>query len=127
MKKISIIFMLVVFLVLAGCDSQRENSSETVTVGSHMNVLTGKIVEIKDGNVIRIEITKERGGFQVEDQVLLQYRTFSYVFNDAEGKVLAKEPTLNDEVSAQFWPSNVSQKDGYAYIEDATVDKFVDE
>ena len=81
MKKL-LAFLSVVFLLAGvGCNSNKKDSSSTKN-SAHRNLITGKIIEIKDNNTILIQITKERGGYKVDDKVLIKYDRFKIIKSD---------------------------------------------
>lgn len=119
MKKILIVLMVAISLfAITGCNSDKSKPDKN----AHPNVITGRIIEIKDSNTILIQITKERGGFKVDDKVLIKYRSFEIVKSD--GQNIAGSPALNDEVSTHYWPEDLNKKDEYNYIEIDLVQKF---
>ncbi len=118
MKKLLAFLSVVFLLVCVGCNSDKNDSSSTKD-GAHMNVITGKIIEIKDNNTILLQITKERGGYKIGDKVLINYKEFGFdnsQVTDSSKPVIT--PSLQDEVGTQFPPNDdIKQKDGYDYIE----------
>ncbi len=125
MKKLLAFLSVVFLLVCVGCNSDKKDSSDTGH-SAHMNVITGKIIEIKDNNTILLQITKERGGYKVDDKILIKYeKIYEINGNDPDGKQTEITPVLNDEVSTQFWPDEVNKKDGYDYIQVRSVNKHI--
>ncbi len=124
MKKLLAFLSVVFLLVCVGCNLDKKDSSSSKD-STHMNVIEGKIIEIKDNNTILLQITEERGGYKVDDKVLLKYREIYKIDgNDPDANKIPIMPTLNDEVGTQFWPKDVTKKDGYDYIEVNSVSKY---
>ena len=122
MKKLLALLTVVFLLVCVGCNSDKNDSSSTKS-SAHRNLITGKIIEIKDNNTLLIQITKERGGYKVEDKVLIKYNEFKV--HRAEEDMTTGTPAINDEVSTGFWSKDVTKKDGYDYIEVNSVSKLI--
>lgn len=118
MKKLLAFLSVVFLLACVGCNLDKNDSSSTKS-SAHMNVITGKIIEIKDNNTILLQITKERGGYKIGDKVLINYKEFGFdngqVTDNNQNIII---PSLQDEVGTQFPPNDdIKQKDGYDYIE----------
>ena len=122
MKKLLALLTVVFLLVCVGCNSDKKDSSSNNN-SAHRNLITGKIIEIKDNNTLLIQITKERGGYKVEDKVLIKYNEFKV--HRAEEDMTTGTPAINDEVSTGFWSKDVTKKDGYDYIEVNSVSKLI--
>ncbi len=118
MKKLLAFLSVILLLVCVGCNSGKQDSSSPKD-STHMNVIEGKIIEIKDDNTILLEIKKERGGYKIGDKVLIHYKEFGFdngqVTDNNQNIII---PSLQDEVGTQFPPNDdIKQKDGYDYIE----------
>jgi len=125
LKKLLTLLSAVFLLVCVGCNSDKNNSSSTQG-SANMNVITGKIIEIKDNNTILLQITKERGGYRVDDKVLVKYKKiYQTDGNDPDAKQTEISPVLQDEVGTHFLPQDVKKKDGYDYIEVNFVEKHI--
>ena len=122
MKKLLALLSVVFLLACVGCNSDKKDSSSNNN-SAHRNLITGKIIEIKDNNTLLIQITKERGGYKVEDKVLIKYNEFKV--HRAEEDMTTGTPAINDEVSTGFWSKDVTKKDGYDYIEVNSVSKLI--
>ncbi len=122
MKKLLLLLVAISLLALVGCGSDKDEKGG-VGNSPHPNVITGKIIEIKDNNTILLQITKERGGYKVDDKVLIKYDRFKIIKSDG-GRTLGN-PSLNDEVSTHFWPDELKKKDGYDYIEVDPLEKYI--
>ena len=92
MKKLLILLMTVISLfALVGCSSDKDLPDTC----PHMNCITGKIIEIKDSNTILLQITEERGGYKVDDKVLLKYREIYKVYgNDPDAKEIDRKSVV---------------------------------
>ena len=122
MKKISLIFLFCSFVMIISCNNKEDN----IDTGVHMNVITGKIIEIKNENLILLEITKERGGYKIGEKVLIKYKEFCLEhYNDSDEDTSIGEPNLQDEVGVQFWDEQVKQDEEYDLIEVSKVYKAV--
>lgn len=79
----------------------------------HMNVIIGEVVEIEDANRITIQITEERGGYSVDEQVMIEYDIYWTYETDENGELLHTEavPKIGDIATLQFWDEDV-QKQG---------------
>jgi len=125
MKKLLALLSVVLLLVCVGCNSDKNDSSSNNN-SAHMNVIKGKIIEIKDNNIILLQITQERGGYKVDDKVLIKYKKIYEIDgNDPDGKQTEITPVLQDEVGTQFWFKDVTKKDGYDYIQVRSVNKHI--
>jgi uncharacterized OB-fold protein len=68
-----------------------------------MKVIEGKIVELLGDNIILLEITKERGGFCVGDNVKVEYeKCFEENINSNTSNNNAILPNIGDVVGLQF-------------------------
>ena len=88
-------------------DIQDKENNETV---SHMNVIEGKVVEVIDKNIILLEITKERGGYSIGDNVKVEYE--KYIEENENSDISTDNsivPDVDDIVGVQF---SESEKDG---------------
>ena len=122
MKKIIIVLLFCGLLMIAACNSREDNSDTCV----HMNVITGKIIEIKNENLILLEITKERGGYKIGERVLIKYDEFCLEhYNNSDEDISIGEPNLQDEIGVQFWDEQVKQDEEYDLIEVRQVFKSV--
>lgn len=72
-----------------------EFSDEKAKENEYMKVIEGKIVEVVDDNTILLEITKERGGVCVGDNVKVRFEKY------LEENVVAV-PNVGDVVGVQF-------------------------
>ena len=125
MKKLLALLSVVLLLVCVGCNSDKNDSSSTKS-SAHRNLITGKIIEIKDSDTILLQITEERGGYKVDDKALIHYRKFVLEdYKDPDGNLTESTPSLKDEVGTQFWPKDVTKKDGCDYIEVNSVSKLI--
>ena len=123
MKKLLALLSVVLLLVCVGCNSDKNDSSSTKS-SAHRNLITGKIIEIKDSDTILLQITEERGEYKKDDKVLIHYREFITEDGRAPDRnQTVSKPSLQDEVDISFWPADVKQKDEYDYIEVLTVCK----
>lgn len=125
MKKLLTIFTAVISLLhLVGCGFDKQKKLGDTC--PHMNCITGKIIEIKDNNTIMLQITEERGGYKVDDKVIIKYREIYNIYgNDPDANKIPITPSLQDEVGTQFWPKDITKKDGYDYIEVGSVEKYI--
>lgn len=111
-----LVLVLVLTIFLTACTSDKQKNKE-MDGGVHMNHITGKVIEIKEDNRVLIEITKERGGYKIDDRVVLVYD--KYLVYDTESPDAESEeiiPSIGDEVSAQFWDTDVTHNEDYDYI-----------
>ncbi len=123
MKKFLLLLMAVISLfALVGCGSDKDEKGVSGDSQSR-KIITGKIIEIKNNNTLLIQITKERGGYKVEDKVLIKYNEFKV--HRAEEDMTTGTPAINDEVSTGFWSKDITKKDGYDYIEVNSVSKLI--
>lgn len=128
MKRIMFIVVIAFCLAMAsGCKAayRQTEQIDLYEGGVHMNCIEGKIMELKDENEILLEITKERGGYQKGDRVLVKYNDVS-VINTKTGDKTSGSLQIDDEVGVGFWPEKVKQKDGYDYITVDSVSKHTD-
>lgn len=120
MKKIiSIFIILSVSLICVGCDS----GNGKVT-GSHLDIITGIINEIKEDGTLLVEISKDRGGYEKGEIVLIKYNKVeaynTYLPDTVEDRSYPNyELKLKDEISTPV--KSVKEKDGYDYIETESV------
>lgn len=96
-KRIFLELVLVLTIFLTACTSDKQKNKE-MDGGVHMNHITGKVIEIKEDNRVLIEITKERGGYKIDDRVVLVYD--KYLVYDTESPDAESEeiiPSIGDE------------------------------
>ena len=72
---------------------------------AHMKIIEGKIVNIKDENVILLEITKERGGYSIGDNVEVEFE--KYLEENNNTPVV---PNVGDVVGIQFFGSEEGEE-----------------
>ena len=100
----------------------------------HLEYFTGKVIEIKDDNTILIQITEERGGYEVDDKVYVHYdqaikQDKSIEFDNSNGMLDSNyKPIIGDEIFVQSFPEREYKKiTGYDYRESyGPIIKYVD-
>lgn len=100
----------------------------------HLEYFTGKVIEIKDDNTILIQITEERGGYEVDDKVYVHYdqavkQDKSIEFDNSNGMLDSNyKPIIGDEIFVQSFPEIEYKKiNGYDYRESyGPIIKYVD-
>lgn len=78
----------------------------------HSNYISGKVTKVNDDNSVVVEITKERGGYTIGEQVLVKYRhvlNLSYV--SEKDDVAKKELKVDDLVEVEVWHDEIEQKE----------------
>lgn len=78
----------------------------------HPNYISGKVTKVNDDNSVVVEITKERGGYTIGEQVLVKYRhvlNLSYV--SEKDDVAKKELKVDDLVEVEVWYDEIEQKE----------------
>jgi hypothetical protein len=122
MKRILINIIIILFLLLAGCGNNKDDISNK---DQNFKCIQGKIIEVREKNEILIEITKERGGYEKEDKVLIGYTEYYWIDpkNATEEKQIVA-PKVNDEVGIRYQEKDVKEKDGYDYIPYKSVEKY---
>ena len=121
-KKLVCVLLLtsILLVVMTGCNNQDQIADR------HMNIIEGKVVEIRDGNVLLLETTKERHGYKKGDKVLVHYgTTYKVDPHNLEAGATLYSPIINDIIGVQYWPEEVTQKDGYDLIEGSEVTKYI--
>lgn len=99
-----------------------------------LEYFTGKVIEIKDDNTILIQITEERGGYEVDDKVYVHYdqavkQDKSIEFDNSNGMLDSNyKPIIGDEIFVQSFPKREYKKiTGYDYRESyGPIIKYVD-
>ena len=119
MKK-NIIMLIISLILFSGCAKDNETlSSKSMIISSHMNIIEGKVIEINDNKNIIIEITKERGGYSIGNKLSISYLDYSIseFFSDKDPIVMHNQKLeLNANISVQFFPEEVINKDGLDHI-----------
>lgn len=108
MKKYILFILLAMSLMIVGCNSGEETDGDV-----HMNVATGKVKNVVDKNNVLIEITEERGGFQIGDELQVEYKKIEIDCDDADDKDSYKSYSVQEDdiVSVQFWEKDLKKKD----------------
>lgn len=114
MKKIYLMILFVWMIMLAGCTN--DDQSDTCP---HKESVQGKIIELRDNNEILIEVIKEESGYNTEDIILIGYSEYSC---KRPKDKYDNSPKINHMVSVSFWPEEIEEKDGYAYLPDKQVE-----
>lgn len=124
MKKI-LILLIISLMLFSGCAKDNETlSSESMIISSHMNIIEGKVIEINDNKNIIIEITKERGGYSIGNKLSISYFDYSIseFFPDKDPIVKHNQKLeLDANISVQFFPQEVTKKDGLDHITTETI------
>lgn len=120
MKKAYLMVVLVLTLILTGCEKQ-----ELKDTNVHKEYISGKIIEIRENNEILIEATESNSGYEKGESILIGYS--EYCCSKPEGLDVSENvniPKLNDMVSISCWKEEISEKDGYIYIQNQQVEKI---
>lgn len=132
MKKYLFIFLCMsALLIFTACSDRESNESDLGTTDTHLDIFTGKVIEIKNDNTILIQITKERGGYKVDDKVYVQYEGTevlnAYADSDKYENIEPNyKPVIGDEFTVQSFPDPTSKLNGYDYREShGKITKFV--
>ncbi len=123
-KKIVCALLLtsILLVVMTGCNKQDQIAD------SHMNLMDGKILEIRDGNILLLETTKASLDYKQGEKVLVHYgTTYKVDPHNLEAGATLYSPIINDIISVQYWPEEVTQKDGYDLIEGSEVTKYIND
>ncbi len=93
------------------------NKDESIN-DTHAYIVVGKVIDIRDDNVVLLEITRDRAkDYKVDDKILVKYeKSELYVTKDGVGDYEEYNLQLGDEIHIQN-PSKVSKKDGYEFLE----------
>ncbi len=85
---------------------------------AHAYIVVGKVIEIRDDNVVLLEITKQRAeDYKIGDKILVKYKeSYWHVTKDDVGEDEAYDLQLGDEIYIQN-PSKISKVDGYDLLE----------
>ena len=130
-KSVFLFAFICIFII--GCSKDDNNSDKNTkadpTLDYHAYVITGKVVENKENNIVLLEITKERGAYKKGDMIYVKYENIALYSLD-ESKITDYEnfytflsceeynPNIGVELSVQYADSNdISKMDGYDYLE----------
>lgn len=119
------LFLLVsaLLVILVGCGDNNKKEDKFVN-DAHAYVITGKVIEIREDNVLLLEITKERGGYKKEDKVLVKYEELHVADHESpDASYTVEEPKLDDEIGVQFFTVDDSGKYEYDCIDVTTIYK----
>lgn len=89
--------------------------------------LKGKVIQVREGNEILIEVKEGQDEYKRGDIILIGYSEY-YWINPDDIKVTKHEdtPEYNDMISFGYWQENVGEKDGYIYISNIRVQNYLD-
>ncbi len=134
----SVLLFLFICIFIIGCSKDDNNSEkdtkEDPALDYYAYVITGKVVENKNNNIVLLEITKERGGYKKGDMIYVKYENIALYSLD-ESEITDYEnfytflsceeynPKIGVELSAQYaHPNDISKMDGYDYLETVTME-----
>ena len=123
MRKILLVLAIITMFTITGC-----SSNDLLIDDEGMSVTEGKILEVREGNVLFLEISKERGEYRKEDRILVHYNKGEAVdLDNLEAGTSLYVPKVKDIVSLQYWPEDVTKIDGYDYVECMHVTNYINE
>ena len=90
--------------------------------------LQGRIIEVRDNNEILIEVTKRGEQYKSGQVILVNYGKYFYRIDskETENKIQEAMPKYNDNIILYYYQENVGEKDGYTYISNLYVEKYLD-
>ena len=133
-KYLLILLSMLMILICCSCNSNDDEVPIDGGVDDHMDIFTGKVVEIKDDNTVLIQITEERGGYKVDDKVYVHYDEAEVLrdpndsgdYNIGENLEQGYKPVIGDEICVQADPYDSKKMDGYDYRESTIpISKYV--
>lgn len=94
-------------------------SIDSDTVNVYINIkpldINAKITELRDINAMLVEITKTQGKYKAGDKMLIDYVPPFKTPTDSDVKEFI--PEKGKTITAKIFDYNVTQKDGYNYVE----------
>lgn len=90
--------------------------------------LQGRVIEVRNNNEILIEVTKRGEQYKSGTIILVNYRKYFYQIDskEAENRRRNAIPKYNDKIVFYYYQENIGEKDGYTYMSNLNVEKYLD-
>lgn len=91
--------------------------------------LQGRVIEVRDNNEILIEVTKRGEQYKSGTIILVGYRKYFYQIDSKETGNRRRNavPKYNDKIVFYYYQENIGEKDGYTYMSNLNVEKYLDD
>lgn len=90
--------------------------------------LQGRVIEVMDNNEIMIEVTKRGEQYKSGDVILVSYQKYFYRIDskETENRMGNAIPKYNDKIAFYYYQENIGEKDGYTYMSNLNIEKYLD-